>query len=146
MQERHSKAINQVLKVEMGQQQVQSRSQPTFTSYSESTSVDQCKALMDGDDNEWRGRRGVALQGHRPQGKTMLLVQNEVEAGLPKVKESCLSQSQQARHKTLSRDRQAPHSAMHLARVPQNLLLHLLLLPQHSCALPRKTGFLLDLH
>lgn len=71
MQERHGKANNQVLKVEMGQQQVQSGSQSMFTNYPKTTSVGQCKALMDGDDKEWWGG-GVALQGCRTQGRTML--------------------------------------------------------------------------
>lgn len=54
MQERRGKANNQVLRMETGQQSMQSRSQPMFTSYPESTRVDQCKAWMDGDDKEWQ--------------------------------------------------------------------------------------------
>lgn len=139
MQERRGKANNQVFKMEMGQQ-VQSRRQPMFTSYPEITTVGQCKASKDGDDKEWgRSASTPGLQNSRQDHAAP--VQDEAEAGLPKVKESCLSQSQWARHKALSRDRQVLHSAMYLARVPQNLLLHLVLLPQHSCVLPRGTGF-----
>lgn len=89
----------------------------------------QCKASKDGDDKGW-GRRGVSTPGLQNSRQDYAApVQDEAEAGLPKVKERCLSQSQWARHKTLSRDRQALHNAMYLARVPQNLLLYLVLLP-----------------
>jgi hypothetical protein len=94
MQERHGKANNQVLKVEMGQQQVQSGSQSMFTNYPKTTSVGQCKALMDGDDKEWWGG-GCSTPGlQNSRQDHAAAVQNEAEAGLPKVRESCLSQSQ----------------------------------------------------